>query len=301
MLGYLALFLKIMYNPDRKGEMVMDLLQFKYFYESAQSGSFSKTAQKHMVPLSSVSASIRRLEKELNCTLFDRFPNYIVLNENGKKLQKSLCVAFAEVDNVLTEITAQHNENTEIRVLVRGMRRNITDMILRFKEKFPNSFFKISFDFNATDFENFDVIIDEESDLYPQYEKAEFFSTKLRIKCGKNHPLLGKKIKMKQLCNYSFISMGEGSNLHKALIDVCNAAGFSPEISVMCNDLECYEKLIVGGIGIAIGREKSLSKKIYYLDVTDLNKRYTLYCYYPKSAYYGIVKKFVDFLIHSND
>ena len=66
----------------------MDLLQLKYFYESAQSGSFSKTAQKHMVPLSSVSASIRRLEKELNCALFDRFPNYIVLNENGKKLQK---------------------------------------------------------------------------------------------------------------------------------------------------------------------------------------------------------------------
>lgn len=278
----------------------MDLLQLKYFYESAQSGSFSKTAQKHMVPLSSVSASIRRLEKELNCELFDRFPNYIVLNENGKKLQKSLCVAFEEIDNVLTEITTQHNENTEIRVLVRGMRRKITDMILRFKEKFPNSHFKISFNFNEVDFANYDVIIDEESDLYPKYEKIEFFSTKLKIKCGKNHPLLGRKIKMKQLCNYNFISMGEDSNLHKALMDICNAAGFSPEISVMCNDLECYEKLIAGGIGIAIGREKSLSNDIHYLDVTDLDKRYTLYCYYLQSAYDGIVRKFVDFLNQSN-
>ena len=68
----------------------------------------------------------------------------------------------------------------------------------------------------------------------------------------------------------------------------------------MCNDLECYEKLIAGGIGIAIGREKSLSPEIFYLDVSDLDKRYTLYCYYPKSAYDGMVKKFIDFLKQSN-
>lgn len=274
----------------------MELLQLKYFYESAQSGSFAKTAQKHMVPLSSVSASIRRLEKELNCELFDRFSNYIVLNENGKKLQKSLCVAFAEIDSAVDEITMHSEENTEIKVLVRGMRRNITDMILRFKEKVPGCSFKVSFNFNETHFENYDVIIDEESELYPAYEKFEFFSTKLRIKCSRDHPLLGRKIKMKQLCECNFISMSEESNLHRILLDVCSQAGFTPKVSVLCNDLECYEKLIAGGIGIAIGREKSLSPDIFYLDVTDLDKRYTLYCYYPQSAYHGIVKKFVDFL-----
>ena len=94
--------------------------------------------------------------------------------------------------------------------------------------------------------------------------------------------------------------MGDESNLHRLLLEVCNQAGFTPKISVFCNDLECYEKLIAGGIGIAIGREKSLSPEIYYLDVSDLDKRYTLYCYYPQSAYGGIVKKFVDFLRQSN-
>lgn len=279
----------------------MELLQLRYFYESAKSGSFSKTAKKYMVPLTSVSASIRRLEKELDCKLFDRGSNRVSLNENGKKLQQSLCIAFSEIANAVDEITSHNNENTEIKVLVRGMRRNITDMILRFKEKLPGSRFKISFDFYETNFENYDVIIDEESDLYPQYEKFEFFSTRLRIKCAKDHPLLGRKIKMKQLCDSNFISMGEESNLHRILIDVCNQAGFTPKISVLCNDLECYEKLIAGGIGIAIGREKSLSPDIFYLDVSDLDKRYTLYCYYSHSAYNGIVKKFVDFLKQSNN
>lgn len=88
-----------------------------------------------MVPLTSVSASIRRLEKELDCTLFDRISNRVSLNANGRKLQQSLCVAFTEIDNAIEEITMHSDENTEIRVLVRGMRRNITDTILRFKEK----------------------------------------------------------------------------------------------------------------------------------------------------------------------
>ena len=278
----------------------MELLQLRYFYESAKSGSFAKTAKKYMVPLTSVSASIRRLEKELDCKLFDRSSNRISLNENGRKLQQSLCVAFSEIDSTVDQITSQNYENTEIKVLVRGMRRNITDRILRFKEKIPDCSFKVSFDFHESNFENYDVIVDEESELYPEYEKFEFFSTKLRIKCAQDHPLLGRKIKMKQLCDCNFISMGEESNLHKILMDVCNQAGFTPKISVLCNDLECYEKLIAGGIGIAIGREKSLSLDICYLDVTDLDKRYTLYCYYLQSAYTGIVKKFVDFLKQSN-
>jgi DNA-binding transcriptional LysR family regulator len=278
----------------------MELLQLRYFYESAKSGSFAKTAKKYMVPLTSVSASIRRLEKELDYKLFDRSSNRISLNENGRKLQQSLCVAFSEIDSTVDEITSHNYENTEIKVLVRGMRRNITDRILCFKEKMPGCSFKVSFDFNERNFENYDVIVDEESELYPEYEKFEFFSTKLRIKCAQDHPLLGRKIKMKQLCDCNFISMGEESNLHKILMDVCNRAGFTPKISVLCNDLECYEKLIAGGIGIAIGREKSLSPDIFYLDVSDLDKRYTLYCYYPQSAYDGIVKKFIDFLKQSN-
>ena len=44
----------------------MEMLQLRYFYESAQNESFAKTAEKYMVPTTSVSASVKRLEKEQN-------------------------------------------------------------------------------------------------------------------------------------------------------------------------------------------------------------------------------------------
>ena len=45
--------------------IVMELLQLRYFFESAKTENFSKTAQKFQVPTTSVSASVKRLEKEM--------------------------------------------------------------------------------------------------------------------------------------------------------------------------------------------------------------------------------------------
>lgn len=274
----------------------MELLQLRYFYESAKCGSFAKTAKKYDVPLTAVSASIRRLESELDCKLFDRSANRIDLNDNGRRLQQSLCVVFDELEGAMGDLSAQETENRQIRVLVRGMRRNITNAILEFKAQYPDSVFQICFDFGETQLQNYDVIIDEASALYGEYQRFEFFSTRLRVKCGRQHPLLGKPVEMKQLCDANFISMGEESNLHKVLLEACGQAGFTPKIAVVCNDLECYEKLIAGGIGIAVGREKSLSPDIACLDVRDFDQRYTLYCYYRQSACSGMVKRFVDHL-----
>ena len=66
----------------------MEFLQLKYFYESAKNQSFAKTAEKHMVPTTSVSASVKRLEKELGCPLFDRYANKIKLNREGERFLK---------------------------------------------------------------------------------------------------------------------------------------------------------------------------------------------------------------------
>ena len=68
----------------------MELLQLRYFYECACYESISKTAERYMVPPSSVSVSIKRLEKELGCELFERKSNRLVLNKKGRKLQNAL-------------------------------------------------------------------------------------------------------------------------------------------------------------------------------------------------------------------
>ena len=57
----------------------MELLQLKYFCNAAETENLSKTAKKYLVPTSNISQSIKRLEKELGCELFEHSTNKITL------------------------------------------------------------------------------------------------------------------------------------------------------------------------------------------------------------------------------
>ena len=80
----------------------MEILQLRYFYEIAQNENFAKTAEKFMVPASSVSNSVKRLEKELGVQLFDRSANCIRLNEKGRILSERLGEIFEKLENTIT-------------------------------------------------------------------------------------------------------------------------------------------------------------------------------------------------------
>lgn len=278
----------------------MELLQLRYFFESAKTESFTATANKFQVPTTSVSASVKRLEKEMGCQLFDRTSNRITLNANGRLLQQSLCSVFRELDGVRDELLSHSSDPREIKLLVRGMRRKITDLITEYNLKHSHVSFKTVFDYGDIDFKEYDIIIDEENDLYTEYERIELFTMRLKLKCAFNDSLCNKKLALNQLCDRPFVLMDINSNMNKILTKACNRVGFTPKISVLCNDIECYEKFIASGMGIGIGRENDTPENSKTatrdLDVLDFKEHYTVYAYYSKKEYYGKIKSFIEFL-----
>jgi LysR family transcriptional activator of glutamate synthase operon len=272
----------------------MELLQLRYFYESAKTESFAKTAQKYMIPTSSVSASIKRLESELGVKLFDRSCNKISLNANGKKFQQSVCAIFGELDSAVQNITSQPTDDREIKILVRATRQKITESIINYNSNHPNIKFKTVFDFSENDFEKYDIIIDEKADVYSDFDNFELSTLQIRLKASVKSPLCNKKLTLKQLSTQPFISWGEQSNMHKLLLRACNNVGFTPNIIVHSNDIECNERLIGSGIGIGLG--SNTTKNTTFLDISDFDERYTVYCYYKGQSNYGNVEHFLNFL-----
>ena len=280
-----------------KGVYIMELLQLRYFYESAYTESFTKTANKYCVPPSSVSSSVRLLEKELGCKLFDRSYNRIILNSNGKKLQKSLHSVFSEIDKTVNELKTSDADIREIKILVRAMREKITDYIVEFNKENPHIRFNIVFDFDETQYMDYDVIIDEKTCSYPEYENFELFNMKICLNVSAGSPLLKRRLTLKELCNQPFVSFGEHSNMHTMLINNCKRAGFIPNITAKLNDILCYEKMIESGLGIGLRREDApLCDNIKSLDVSDFNERYIVFTYYNKDSDYGNVNSFLTFL-----
>ena len=277
----------------------MEILQLRYFYESAQNESFAKTAEKYMVPATSVSASVRRLETELGCSLFDRSCNRITLNDNGRKLKQSLSLIFSELEQTIDSLTSSSTDTRQIKMLVRAMRGTIADHIIEFRTRHPNIAFKTVFHFDEKNFDDYDIIIDAETDRYPGYEKIVLYHTRIRLFAPKTCSFCRKKLTLKQLAGQPFVSIGENNSMHNIFISACERAGFVPNIVVQSNDLQCNKKFVDAGVGIGLCRvhqASSLSENKEYLDVVDFNEKQTICAYYKKQSAYGNVEHFLKFL-----
>ena len=277
----------------------MEMLQLRYFYETAKTGSFAKTAENYLVPATSVSASVKRLEKELGCQLFDRSCNRIVLNDNGRKLQQSLHVIFEELDRTVFSLSDGNTDTREIKLLVRAMRREITDHIIEYKSKHPQVKFKTCFDFGQSNYENYDIIVDEAGEQYPGYNRFDYCRTQIAIRAAKGHPLCGRDLTMQQLSQEPFVAIGEHNCLYRLLLRVCKEAGFTPNIVALSNDLSCLRKFEEAGIGICLSREypnAKHSENTEILNVTDFQEAQTICIYCRQTSAYGNVSHFLDFL-----
>lgn len=281
----------------------MELLQLRYFFDSARYLSISKTAEKYMVPSTSVSVSIKRLEKELGCKLFDRLPNRIVLNENGKKMLEALTVVFGELDRVVSSISDSADDSREIRILVKALRTVITDKIVQYKYKHTNTRFKIIADFDEKNYDNYDVIIDTSGVDYAGWESFELCKQRILIYASPKSHLCGNKLKLEQLSGESFANLSFYGNQYQILQNACHKAGFTPNLVAQVNDSACFMRIISSGV--AIGAAGELYAKVgniptvVPLDVTDFKEYQTVCIYYKKEAAYGNVRRFIDF-IHDN-
>lgn len=272
----------------------MELLQLRYFYESSLTENFAKTAEKHWVPASSISASIKRLEDELGCKLFDRKSNKISLNENGKKLQRALCSMFEELDGVIKELSEKSEEQTQIRMLVKSLRSSITNVIIKYRESHPETTFKTYY--GVEKYDNFDIVIDEYSEDLNGYDKFELISTPIYVRAPKGNPLLNKPLKMIDLRHQPFVTMGEHTNLHKMLLRACKNAGFTPNIVLETNDTNCYHKSLINGIGLTLSRVRGETDNTNSLNVVDFNERQTIYAFYKRAKIKSSAMDFIKFL-----
>ncbi len=272
----------------------MELLQLRYFLESARNENFTVAAKKYGVPVTSVSASVRRLERELGHELFERRANRIALNPRGRRLFAALSSGMTDLDAALENAAADENGAAQISILVRAMRRRVTDAIVSYRRRAPGTLFRVLFDQGKTDPEEYDVIVDSDSALYPDRERFPWYDTPLCLTTFAGDPLAGKKLVLADLKDRDFLSMGPESNTHRILARACEGAGFTPRFSVFCNDVECYEKLVAHGVGIGVMRSEPVPG-ILPLTVTDFKERYVVAVTARRSAP-DAVKRFIRFL-----
>ena len=106
--------------------MNINLNLYRYFYEVAYYGSYTKASQELMISQPSLSYSVKVLENQLDKKLFDRCNRGIKLTKYGKELFEKLKLIFNELENIT-------NENNEISgKIILGVRSAFAYKVLPF-------------------------------------------------------------------------------------------------------------------------------------------------------------------------
>ena len=122
----------------------MEILQLKYFCSAAETQNFSTTAKKFSVPVSNISQTVKRLERELEGDLFEHYSNKIRLNERGKKFYEKAKEALRLLEEGrLAACESDDRVDGEIKLLIRTNRRFLIEKIGEFKALYPNVSFNL--------------------------------------------------------------------------------------------------------------------------------------------------------------
>ena len=223
----------------------MELLQLKYFCEAARTQNLSETAKRFYVPTSNISSSIKRLERELGCELFDHFSNKISLNEKGMAFYENISQALILIDDA--KIRAQDDDDNlsgEIHLRCKSNRGAVTSAMEKFIAAHPDVKFRMTF--GEALMEDIDLTISY--DMPFEYKERIFLlEEELPIAMRKDHRLASKKsVTISDFKDERFIT---GLSLDTKR--TCGEAGFAPNVAFETNDPAYVRKYVEMGLGVA--------------------------------------------------
>lgn len=280
----------------------MEMLQLRYFYEAAMAESIAKTAQKYMVPASSVSASIKRLEQELGVELFVRTSNRVTLSEKGREFLISVSNILSQLDTSVNALSSNPAERQEISILARCTRTTLVRWIVRFHQINPSVLFKLEFEDVPENYGKYDIIVSEPDELLDAFVFFPWRQFDIRVEALETDPLYRGPITLNQLRDRMFVARRDRKGGFAKFTQACQRQGFTPKVVLECDDNCCRDIALESGayLGVNFGTGDGSNLRIFrYLQVSDFQEQVTVNVYYRKEAYEGNIKLFLDLLKNS--
>ncbi|WP_026525082.1 LysR family transcriptional regulator [Butyrivibrio sp. MB2005] len=228
----------------------MNLLELRYFRTAAQMENFSKAAEHHLIPQSAISVTIKKLERELGCELFDRSGKAISLNDKGKRFLEAVDQSLSALDAGINSL--REPSVTGIGINIQSGIHFMTYLVPDFEKINPGIrvFFLQgnSAKNKEADFTFYQLPVDEK-----KYDYVVLMEDEIMVVMPKSHHLSKKKqIDLKALSGESFIAYNKKNQLRIHTTSLCKEAGFSPDIAFEADDMKTLRSMVEAGNGIAL-------------------------------------------------
>ena len=238
----------------------MDTQLLKYFIQVARCENVSQAAADLHISQPSLSAAIRRLERELGAPLFDRIGKRLYLSDYGR----NFLVTAREITMLLDNSIAANSEGLagSFSILFRTASVHVISLVEEFHRKNPNitiSTYFGSYSSQEYPVSFYDFIVDFSINPIQGAVKYTLPSTQqMYIVLPATHRLAKRSVlRLRDVRNENFIFSRSSTGFEWAH-QFCIDSGFTPKCTLTANDTLCKLRFLVNGCGIALISETFL-------------------------------------------
>ena len=214
----------------------MDFTQLQYFQAVAETGSFTRAAERLHLTQSALSKSIARLEAEVGMHLFEREGNRITLNRFGQQFRKDSDQVLRQLSDCVRTVRDMAGlEQGDVRIAI--SKEVFLDHVIRqFLIDYPKVSFHcylLSTDQMRDALENgtIDLAVTNNPPAGLGLLWQNLYEDKLEVLLAKDHPLAGEPmLRLEQLKDERFIVTNSNYNMDNIIRKLCLLAGFEPKI-----------------------------------------------------------------------
>lgn len=239
----------------------MELHQLYYFVAVAETGGFSRAAERCSVTQPSLSQQIMKLEREIGHQLFDRLGRTVVLTEAGRVLLPRARSILAEVQQVEQRLSLEIDEGHGH--LAVGFIPTIAPFLLptvikRFAERYPHAELSVHEDLTDALVERLvegrlDVGIMSMPINNKLIAAEEICTEHLLVASPRNHELVRRaSLKTKELEQFPFIALNEVHCLGEQVHSFCYQHDVDLDIVCYTSQLTTVHNCVALGLGVSL-------------------------------------------------
>ena len=244
-------------------KFIMELRQLEYFIAVAEERSFTRAAQRLHVVQSTLSVSIRSLERELGGQLFERTTHQVRLTDAGHAMLTEARAALAAVDagrDAVAAVFGGVRGTVHVGIMHSLTLFDLAAALTRYHEAYPQVQLVPHTVVNGSA-ELVDRVLDGSLDLafaalpdrYPSGVEVRRLATEpLRLACPENHPLAGReRVDLSELEGERFVDFPSGWGTRATVDRLFEQLGLRREITVEVTDIPTAIELVRAGFGCA--------------------------------------------------
>ena len=247
----------------------MEFHQLRYVCAIADTGSFSRAAERCQIAQPSLSQQVLKLEENLGAKLFDRLGRSIRVTEAGRAFlpyARSILEQMEAARSSVAEKNADRRGSVAVGVIPTIAPYLMPRYTAAFAKKFPDARLRIVEETTPLLIEALrDLSIDLAILALPlRHKDLEFFPIRtepLFVAFPRDHPrCAAESLALKNLRGESFVMLRDGHCFRDLSIATCTHARITPNIAFESDQFSSVLGMVAAGVGISIVPEMAIDR-----------------------------------------